>query len=243
MGCYRKRIHEQNPDGSGQCLSPINSCIHEKGIPVNCISCKDTSYQKKIPYAYGDEDSTQVHAALEFMQPLRKVFKLTNFALIILLLASSIRLKTFSFKILKSKKTTIGPYRSYELDTLRKLSKKGQPISHAINNKEVHRRRVNLEEEAKSRRMRMKVKRSAGGSHTKQQYQTNDDFNIFSADFGSSACTTTPKHSSQDLRSQNQAKSRKVPPSVTKQAASVDQLAIEEVLLYSTNGTVYRGAK
>lgn len=183
------------------------------GIPVNCISCKDTSYQKKIPYAYGDEDSTKVHAALEFMQPL-------------------------------SKKTTIGPYRSYELDTLRKLSKKGQPISHAINNKEVHRRRVNLEEEAKSRRMRMKVKRSAGGSHTKQQYQTNDDFNIFSADFGSSACTTTPKHSSQDLsRAQNQAKSRKVPPSVTKHAASTDQLAIEEVLLYSSNGTVYRGAK
>ena len=34
-----------------------------------------------------------------------------------------------------------------------------------------------------------------------------------------------------------------VPPTVTKQAASVDQLAIEEVLLYSTNGTVYRGAQ
>ena len=166
---------------------------------------------------------------------------MTNIEPILLLLASTNKL---SFKIPKSKKTTIGPYRSYELDTLRKLSKKGQPISHAINNKEVHRRRVNLEEEAKSRRMRMTVKRSAGGSHTKQQYQTNDDFNIFSADFGSSACTTTPKHSSQDLsRAQNQTKSRKVPPSVTKQAASVDQLAIEEVLLYSTNGTVYRGAK
>lgn len=48
------------------------------GIPVNCISCKDTSYQKKIPYAYGDEDSTKVHAALEFMQPLRKDFKSTH---------------------------------------------------------------------------------------------------------------------------------------------------------------------
>ena len=179
------------------------------------------------------------------MQPLRQVFRISvhraysNWAY--LLLASN---NKFWFKIPQSKKTTIGPYRSYELDTLRKLSKKGQPISHAINNKEVHRRRVNLEEEAKSRRMRMKVKRSAGGSHTKQQYQPNDDFNIFSADFGSSACTTTPKHSSQDLsRAQNQTKSRKVPPSVTKQAASVDQLAIEEVLLYSTNGTVYRGAK
>ena len=123
------------------------------------------------------------------------------------------------------------------------MSRKGQPISHAINNKEVHRRRVNLEEEAKSRRMRMKVKRAAGGSHTKQQYQTNDDFNIFSADFGSTACTNTPKHSSQGTREQNQAKSRKVPPSVTKHAASTDQLAIEEVLLYSSNGTVYRGAK
>ena len=146
-------------------------------------------------------------------------------------------------KIFYSKKTTIGPYRSYELDTLRKLSRKGQPISNAINNKEVHRRRVNLEEEAKSRRMRMKVKRAAGGSHTKQQYQTNDDFNIFSADFGSTACTNTPKHSSQGTREQNQTKSRKVPPSVTKHAASTDQLAIEEILLYSSNGTVYRGAK
>ena len=57
-------------------ISPNDWWIPKKGVPVNCISCKDTSYQKKIPYAYGDEDSTKVHAALEFMHPLRQVFRI-----------------------------------------------------------------------------------------------------------------------------------------------------------------------
>jgi len=67
------------------------------GIPVNCLSCKDTTYQKKIPYSYDNEGTTSVYAALEQKEALQI-------------------------------KKTIGPYRSYELDTLRKLSRSGQHV-------------------------------------------------------------------------------------------------------------------
>merc|ERR1719402_1027262 len=180
------------------------------GTPVNCISCKDTSYQKKIPYSHDDNDSSGVYAALELKEGMMV-------------------------------KPSMGPYRSYELDTLRKLSRKGRPISKAIHNKEIHRRRLDLEEQAKTRRIRQKIERSCGGSHTVHSFPTFDDFTVTSGT-DSTACTNTPKHSSQGSRSTG-ATSRKYPASKTKQTASADELAIEEILLYSNNGTVYRGAK
>lgn len=66
-------------------------------ILVNCLSCKDTTYQKKIPYSYDNEGTASVYAALEQKEALQI-------------------------------KKTIGPYRSYELDTLRKLSRSGQHV-------------------------------------------------------------------------------------------------------------------
>ena len=168
-------------------------------ILVNCLSCKDTTYQKKIPYSYDSEGTTSVYAALEQKQALQI-------------------------------KKTIGPYRSYELDTLRKLSRNGQPIGTAIRNKEIHRRRISLEQEARSGRYR-RMQRSCGGSHT--SYQTRDDFSVSSVESGRpfSGRSNTQKHK------------KKYPAMKTKQAASMNELSVEEILLYSNNGTVYRGAK
>jgi len=169
------------------------------GIPVSCLSCKDTTYQKKIPYSYDNEGTTSVYAALEQKEALQI-------------------------------KKTIGPYRSYELDTLRKLSRSGQHVGKAIRNKEIHRRRITLEQEARSGRYR-RQQRSCGGSHT--SYQTRDDFSVSSVESGRpfSGHSNTLKHK------------KKYPAMKTKQSASMNQLSIEEILLYSNNGTVYRGAK
>jgi hypothetical protein len=169
------------------------------GIPVNCLSCKDMTSQKKIPYSYDNEGTTSVYAALEQKQALQI-------------------------------KKTIGPYRSYELDTLRKMSRNGQPIGKAIRNKEIHRRRINLEQEARSGRY-LRMQRSCGGSHT--SHQTRDDFSVSSVESGRpfSGHSNTQKHK------------KKYSAMKTKQAASVGQLSIEEILLYSNNGTVYKGAK
>ena len=46
----------------------------------------------------------------------------------------------------------------------------------AIHNKEIHRRRLDLEEQAKTRRIRQKIERSCGGSHTVHSFPTFDDF-------------------------------------------------------------------
>jgi len=169
------------------------------GIPVNCLSCKDTTYQKKIPYSYDNEGTTSVYAALEQKEALQI-------------------------------KKTIGPYRSYELDTLRKLSRSGQHVGKAIRNKEIHRRRITLEHEARSGRYR-RMQRSCGGSHT--TYQTRDDFSVSSVE----SARPFSGHSN------TQKQKKKYPAMKTKQSASMNQLSIEEILLYSNNGTVYRGAK
>merc|ERR1719447_572194 len=162
------------------------------GIPVNCLSCKDTTYQKKIPYSYDNNDSNNVYAALEMKEALQI-------------------------------KKTIGPYRSYELDTLRKLSRNGKPIGKAIQNMEIHRRRIDLEEQAQSRRTLRKLKRACGGSHT--MISTHEDFSLSPSCPGSRPKSKKPS---------KQATIK------TKQAASVDELSLEEILLYSNNGRVYR---
>ena len=75
------------------------------------------------------------------------------------------------------------------------------------------------------------MQRSCGGSHT--TYQTRDDFSVSSVE------SARPFSGHSNIQKQK----KKYPAMKTKQSASMNQLSIEEILLYSNNGTVYRGAK
>lgn len=175
------------------------------GIPVNCISCKDKSYQNKYPFMANGEssatDSTAVHAALELKEAL----------------PSNI---------------SVGPYKSYELNTLRTLSRQGQNITKAIRNNEIHRHRVSLEQ-LKSMGPRISSshgRRSRPNSGTGQR----------------SSAPVTPADKTQLRQSESsiwQGRTSKANKKLNETEKKTDEKMLEEVILFSDNGTIYRGAQ
>jgi len=148
------------------------------GVKVNCISCSKQRYQKKKAFSYGNEAFDETGDSVY---------------------------AALEFKEALPSKVTIGPYRTYELDAIRKLRKAGKPVGKALSNQLIGQQY--LKEQAY--RARPKTGRPCGGSHTRSHYQNRP----------------ASAHPSSSER-------------IRKAFGNV-----EEISLYSKNGTIYRGAK